>query len=56
MKIKIYKTIILLVVLYGCEACETQAKGIWKQDPEVNSWAQEGWEWGMDNAPQWGTS
>jgi hypothetical protein len=22
-----------------------QAKGIWKQDPEVNIWAQEGWEW-----------
>ena len=25
-----------------------QAKGIWKQDPEANIWAQE--------APQWGTS
>ena len=22
-----------------------QAKGIWKQDPEANIWAQEGWEW-----------
>ena len=21
-----------------------QAKGIWKQDPEANIWAQEGWE------------
>ena len=25
-----------------------QAKGIWKQDPE-------GWEWGVEKAPQWGT-
>ena len=33
-----------------------QAKGIWKQDPEANIWAQEGWEWGMEKAPQWGTS
>ena len=33
-----------------------QTKGIWKQDPEVNIWAQEGWEWGMEKAPQWGTS
>ena len=23
-----------------------QAKGIWKKDPEVNIWAQEGREWG----------
>ena len=22
----------------------SQAKGIWKQDPDVNIWAQEGWE------------
>jgi hypothetical protein len=22
------------------------AKGIWKQDPEANIWAQEGLEWG----------
>ena len=33
-----------------------QAKGIWKQDPEVNIWAQEGREWGVEKAPQWGTS
>ena len=33
-----------------------QAKGIWKQDPEANIWAQEGWEWGVEKAPQWGTS
>ena len=33
-----------------------QAKGIWKQDPEANIWAQEGWELGVEKAPQWGTS
>ena len=33
-----------------------QAKSIWKQDPEANIWAQEGWEWGVEKAPQWGTS
>ena len=33
-----------------------QAKGIWKQDPEANIWSQEGWEWGVEKAPQWGTS
>ena len=33
-----------------------QAKGIPKQDPEANIWAQEGWEWGVEKAPQWGTS
>ena len=32
------------------------AKGIWKQDPEANIWAQEEWEWGVEKAPQWGTS
>ena len=26
-----------------------QAKGIWKQDPEENIWAQEGWEWEGSN-------
>ena len=26
-----------------------QANGIWKQDPEANIWAQEGWGWGLDN-------
>ena len=31
-----------------------QAKDIWKQDPEANIWAQEGWEWGMEEAPQSG--
>ena len=33
-----------------------QLKGIWKQDPEENIWAQEGWEWGVEKAPQLGTS
>ena len=32
-----------------------QAKRIWKQDPEANILAQEGWEWGAKKAPQWGT-
>ena len=31
-------------------------RSIWKQDPEANIWAQEGWEWGVEKAPQWGTS
>ena len=29
-----------------------QAKGIWKQDPEANIMAQEGWELGVEKAPQ----
>ena len=33
-----------------------QAKGIWKQDPEQNIWAQAGWELEVEKAPQWGTS
>ena len=33
-----------------------QAKGIWKQDPEANTLAQEGWEWGVEKAQQIGTS
>ena len=33
-----------------------QVKGIWKQDPEANIWSQEEWEWGVEKAPQWGTS
>ena len=32
------------------------AKGIWKQDPEVNILARERYEWGVEKAPQWGTS
>ena len=26
------------------------------QDPEANIWTQEEWEWGVQKAPQWGTS
>ena len=57
LKIKIYKTIIMPVVLHGCETWSyikegTQVKGIRKQDP----WGQEGWEWVVEKAPQWGTS
>ena len=28
----------------------TQAKGIWKLDPETNIWAQNGWAWGVKKA------
>ena len=31
------------------------ANGIWKLDPGANIWAQEGWEWGVEKASQWGT-
>ena len=33
----------------------TQGKGVWKQDPETNISIQEGWEWGVEKAPQWPT-
>ena len=26
-----------------------QTKGIWKQYPEANVWAQEEWEWGVES-------
>ena len=29
-----------------------QVKGILKQVPEANFWAQEGCEWGVEKAPQ----
>ena len=32
-----------------------QAKVVWKQDPKANIWTEEGWEWGVEKAPQWGT-
>jgi hypothetical protein len=32
-----------------------QAKGVRKQDPETNIWAQECCEWGVEKTPQWGT-
>ena len=35
---------------------EIQTKGIWKQDPEANIWAQVRCEWGIQKGPQWGTS
>jgi hypothetical protein len=42
-KIKVYKTIILPVVLYGCETSLTlrekpQIEGVWKQDAEEDIW------------------
>ena len=33
-----------------------QAKGVWKQEPEANIWAQEGREWRGEKVPQRGTS
>ena len=33
-----------------------QAKSVWKQDPEANIWAHEGWELEVGKPPQWGTS
>ena len=61
-KIKIYKTIILPVVLYGCETWSLTLReerrlrifgtGSWGRF----FWAQEGCEWGVEKASQWGTS
>ena len=45
-----YNYFIIIIIIPGI-----QAKGIWKQDPEANIWAQEGWEWGVEKTPQWGT-
>ena len=62
-RIKIYKTIniascaaIWLWNMVSYIKGEMQAKSIWEQDPQVNIWAQEGWEWGVEKAPQRGTS
>ena len=46
-----YKTIILPVVLYGCETWSLTLKQKCRLkvfDPEVNIWAQ----WGVEQAPQ----
>ena len=61
LKIKIYKTVILPVGLYGWSMVSyieggTQTKDIWKQDPEANFLTQEGWEWRMKKVLQWETS
>ena len=44
LKIKIYKTIILTIVLYDCETLsfKLREESRIKQDPEANIWAQEG--------------
>jgi hypothetical protein len=44
-KIRIYKTIILPVVLYGCEtwSLTIETSGVWEQGVEVNIWTKEGW-------------
>jgi hypothetical protein len=41
--IKIYRTIILPVVLYGCDTSSLILRGIWEQGAEENIWIQEGW-------------
>jgi hypothetical protein len=42
-KIRIYKTIILLVVLYGCEICFLPLKeGFREQGAEEDIWTEEG--------------
>ena len=65
MKIKIYKTIshktiILPVLLYGWETWSLTLREESRlrvfEDPEPNICAQEEWEWGVEKAPQWGTS
>ena len=63
LKIKICK---YKKIIWYCQLCYVvvkrwsltlaEGKGIWKQDPEANIWAQEGWEWGVEKAPQWGIS
>jgi hypothetical protein len=47
LKIKIYKTIILFVLLYGCETWShvkgtSQTDGVGEQNSEKNIWTQEG--------------
>jgi hypothetical protein len=46
-KIRIYKTIILPVVLYGCETWsltlrEEHRQGVWEQGAEEDIWTEEG--------------
>ena len=48
--------IFIIIIIIIIVIIIIQAKGTWKQDPEANIWAQEGWEWGVEKAPQWGTS
>ena len=61
LNIKIYKIIILPVCYKSWNMVHyfqggKQVKGIWKQNDKVNIWAQEGWKWGVEKTPQWGTS
>jgi hypothetical protein len=47
-KVRIYKTIILPVVLYGCETWSLTVRvehklSVWEQGVEENIWAKEGW-------------
>ena len=58
LKIKIHETIILPVVLYGCETWsltlreESRLRAFEKQDPRANIWVQEGSEWRVEKVPQ----
>ena len=57
-KVKIYKIMILPVLIYGCQIWsltlleECRLSVFEKKGPEADSWAQEEWEC----VPQWGTS
>ena len=59
--IPVYTTILLSVVLHGCETSSLTLRKEWKQrviekeNPEVNIWAQYGWDWGVKKAQQWVT-
>ena len=56
LKIKIYKTIKLSVVIYSCEAWslalreECRLKVCEKQDSEANIWTQDRCEWGVEKS------
>jgi hypothetical protein len=58
LKVKIYKTIKLPVLLYGCETFsntlmkELQHKGTLKQDPEANIWTQDECKWREEVVPR----
>ena len=54
--VKIYKTTFSVPVHGSLHKRGMQAKVIWKHDSEANIWAQEGWERGVQEAPQYGTS
>jgi hypothetical protein len=59
-KVKLYKTITLPVVLYGCETLsltlreEYRLRVLGEQDPKENIWTKEGWSnRRMEQVAQW---